>query len=326
MYPTIRPRRLRSSAAIRRLAAETELSLASVVAPLFVKEGSGIRDEISSMPGHFHLSPELVVAEAGKLLELGVSTVLLFGLPETKDDTGSMACNPNGVVQQAVRHLKSELPDLAVAVDLCFCEYTSHGHCGVIVNEQVDNDLTLAEISKQALSLAEAGADIIAPSGMMDGAVGVIRDALEENEFYDTVIMGYSVKYASAYYGPFREAVDSAPCFGDRLAYQMDPKNSDEALREVNLDIEEGADIVMVKPALPYLDIIRRIKDEFAVPLAAYNVSGEYSMIKNAVKQGLVDEDTIIYETLLSIKRAGADIIITYFAEDLARILRAGRF
>jgi len=321
-YPITRPRRLRRTSALRALVRETELSMGDLIAPLFVVSGSGIKRAIGSLPGHDHLSVDMVAEEALALSKIGVKGVLLFGLPETKDPLGSSACDERGVVQQATRAIKRELPDLLVIADLCFCEYTSHGHCGVLLNGEVDNDLTLVETRKQALSLAQAGVDIIAPSGMMDGVVGAIRSCLDEAGYQQTVIMAYSAKYASSFYGPFREAADSAPSHGDRQGYQMDPANTEEALREIALDLEEGADIVMVKPALSYLDVISRAKQQFRVPLAAYNVSGEYAMVKAAAGQGLIDHDRMMLEILTSIRRAGADLVITYFAKDAARFLR----
>ncbi len=322
LHPVVRPRRLRKNGAIRRLVRETKLDLDDIIAPLFVVEGRNIRRPISSLEGQYHLSADTVCQEAAELYELGIPAVLLFGLPGKKDEIGSSSCDPQGVVQRAILNIKDRSPDLLVVADLCFCEYTDHGHCGVLIEGEVDNDLTLVETQKQALALARAGADVIAPSGMMDGMVGAIRTALDEAGFTDKLILSYSAKYASAYYGPFRTAAASAPSFGDRKGYQMDPGNSDEALKEIALDIEQGADIVMVKPALAYLDVIYRAKETFSLPLCAYNVSGEYAMIKAAAKQGLIDEERVMLETLLSIKRAGADMIITYFAKDLARIFR----
>lgn len=322
-YPTIRTRRLRQNAEIRALVRETHVSMADLIVPLFIVPGKGIKQPIASLVNHHRLSPDMAAEEALALKAMGVQGVLLFGLPEYKDETGSSAYQDNGVVQQAIRMIKKEVPNLLVMADLCFCEYTSHGHCGVIENNDVHNDHTLVEIQKQTLSLANAGVDVIAPSGMMDGTAHTIRTALDQADFHNTVIMSYSVKYASSYYGPFRSAVNSAPSFGDRKTYQMDPANAREALRRAQIDIKEGADIIMVKPALVYLDIIAKVKEETTVPMAAYNVSGEYAMIKLAAKEGLMDESAVIYETLLSIKRAGADIIITYFAKDLYRILKA---
>lgn len=320
-YPFYRGRRLRKGEEIRALVRETDVLPSDFVAPLFIVPGNGIKAEIASLPGQFHLSKDQAVEEVLQLKSLGVPAVLLFGIPESKDELGRVSCEEHGVVQEAVREIKKNVPGILVITDLCFCEYTSHGHCGVIRDGDVDNDLTLIETARQALSLAQAGADIIAPSGMMDGMVSCIRDALDDQGFSQVSIMSYAAKYASAYYGPFRSAVDSAPAFGDRRTYQMDPANSDEALREISADIEEGADIVMVKPALPYLDIIRRARESFVVPIAAYNVSGEYAMIKAAGEKGVIDEVKVMLETLCSIKRAGAKIIITYFAKEAARLL-----
>jgi porphobilinogen synthase len=290
---------------------------------LFIVPGKGVKKPISSLSGQYHFSADTVVDEAGELEHLGIKAVLLFGLPPAKDDIGAVSCDEHGVVQEAIRAIKKRSTNLEVIADLCFCEYTSHGHCGVVVNGDVDNDLTLAQTATQAVSLAKAGADIIAPSGMMDGMVSIIRRSLDESGLSNVAIMSYAAKFASAYYGPFREAAQSAPAFGDRRTYQMDPANSNEALREIESDIAEGADIVMVKPALPYLDIIARAKERFLVPLAAYNVSGEYAMIKAAAAQGLIDEARVMMETLLAIKRAGADMIISYFSKEAARKLRA---
>ncbi len=318
-FPTTRLRRLRQNPTIRSLVGETTLSVDDLVAPLFIVSGQGVKKEISTLPGQYHLSVDMVAEEVNSLKNLGISSVLLFGLPAQKDEEGEISCSEDGVVQRAICAIKKEIKDVLVVADLCFCEYTTHGHCGVLVEEEVDNDLTLNNTGKQALSLARAGADIIAPSGMMDGMVSTIRKSLDEENFTNTIIMSYAAKYASAYYGPFREAVDSTPSFGDRRSYQMNPANAREALREVELDISEGADIVMVKPALAYLDIISKIKDKFPVPLAAYSVSGEYAMIKAAAEKGLIDEGQVMVETLLSIKRAGADIIISYFAREFAQ-------
>ncbi|MCC6220629.1 MAG: porphobilinogen synthase [Deltaproteobacteria bacterium] len=323
-FPRVRHRRLRQNEQFRSLVRETAVSSNDLVAPLFLVAGSGVKKPISSLVGQNYFSPDTAIEEAKLLRELGINAVLLFGLCDEKDEVGSYACRDDAVVQQATELLKREVPSMLIMADLCFCEYTSHGHCGVVVNEKVDNDLTLMELQKQALSLAKAGVDVIAPSGMMDGMVLAIRQCLDENNFVDTAIMSYAAKYASAYYGPFREAVDSTPSFGNRKTYQMDPANGDEALREVASDITEGADIVMVKPALAYLDVIWRVKQTFSLPLAAYNVSGEYAMIKAAGAKGLIDENAVIAETLLSIKRAGADIIITYFAKKFAAWQRAG--
>jgi porphobilinogen synthase len=289
--------------------------------PLFVCPGTNVRIPISSMPGNFNLSVDLLVEECRRLYGLGIQAVLLFGIPEHKDEHGLVACEHNGIVQQATRALKIALPDLYVIADICNCEYTVHGHCGTIVNGDVDNDLTLETLAKQSVSLAQEGIDMVAPSDMMDGRVGVIRKALDEYGFQNLPIMAYSAKYASAFYGPFREAANSAPQFGNRATYQMDPANGNEALREVALDIEEGADIVMVKPALSYLDIIQRVKTTFNIPVAAYNVSGEYAMVKAAAANGWIDEKRMVREILTSIKRAGSDIIITYHAQEIVKEL-----
>lgn len=316
--PFYRPRRLRSSAAMRDLVRETEINPKDFIYPLFVVPGTNIKKEIASLPGNYHLSPDAAVEIAKQAFELGIPGVLVFGLPAYKDEIGSSAWDLDSPVQQAIRLIKQALPDLLVVSDVCLCQYTSHGHCGMLEGNKVANDSSLELISRTAVSHAEAGADMVAPSDMMDGRVLAIREALDDAGYQDVAIMAYSAKYASAFYGPFRDAANSAPQFGDRKTYQMDPSNANEALREVMLDVEEGADIVMVKPALPYLDIIRRVKDNVVLPVAAYNVSGEYAMIKAAAAQGLVDEQRIVLETLTSIKRAGADIIITYHAIDAA--------
>lgn len=300
---------------------ETSLSPDDFIYPLFVKEGKNIRKEIPSMPGCFHESVDKIVEHAKEIHSLNIPAVILFGIPEHKNETGSVAYDPNGVIQNAIKAIKDQTPDLCVITDVCLCEYMSHGHCGIVEKGEIKNDATLELLAKQAVSHAKAGADMVAPSDMMDGRVRAIRQALDSENFQDTLIMSYSAKYASAFYGPFREAAESAPKFGDRHSYQMDPANSSEALKEVELDIEEGADIVMVKPALSYLDIISNIKSAFNVPVAAYNVSGEYSMIKAAGKLGWVDEKAVMMEVLLSIKRAGADLILTYFAKEAAKIL-----
>jgi porphobilinogen synthase len=289
--------------------------------PLFVCPGKGVDKLISSMPGNAQLSVDKLVEKGKELYGKGVQSVLLFGIPESKDETGEVACQHNGIVQQAVRALKKEVPGMYLVADICNCEYTTHGHCGTIVNGDVDNDLTLETLAKQSVSLAEAGVDMVAPSDMMDGRVLAIRTALDQNGFYNTPIMAYSAKYASAFYGPFREAAESAPQFGDRKTYQMDPANGDEALREVELDIEEGADIVMVKPALNYMDIIFRVKNTFNMPVAAYNVSGEFAMVKAAAAKGWIDEKRIVHELLTGLKRAGADIIISYHTQDIIQDL-----
>ena len=300
---------------------ETTLSVDDLILPLFITFGKGKKIAIKSMPGHYQLSVDNLAKEIKEIKSLGIPAVILFGIPEHKDEVGSEAYNPKGIIQKVVKAIKDKAPELMVITDVCMCEYTSHGHCGVIKHGDVDNDATLELLAKEALSHAKAGADMVAPSDMMDGRVGAIRKILDENNFSHMTIMSYAAKYASAFYGPFREAAESTPEFGDRRSYQMDPANSDEALREVRLDIEEGADIVMVKPALPYLDIIRRIKDEFKYPVAAYNVSGEFSMLKAANQLGWMDGERAMMESLVSIKRAGADLILTYFAKEAAKIL-----
>jgi len=319
-FPVTRLRRLRKNAAVREMFRETHLHKSDFIYPLFVVEGSGVKSEISSMPGQFQMSIDNIVRECEELQELGLNSILLFGIPAEKDEVGSGAYDENGIIQKALRSIKKEFPDIVVITNVCLCEYTSHGHCGVIENGDVQNDATLDLLVKEVLSHTRAGADMIAPSDMMDGRVGAIRAALNKNGFADTPIMAYSAKYSSAFYGPFREAAESAPQFGDRKSYQMDPPNSDEAMREIALDIQEGADIVMIKPALSYLDIIRGVKDEFNMPIAAYNVSGEYSMIKAAAANGWLDGERVMLEVLTSIKRAGADVIITYFAKEAAKI------
>jgi len=320
-FPTTRLRRLRRTSALREMFRETTLSVSDFIYPLFIVEGDNIRNEISSMPGQFQLSIDQAVRECEELQRLGINSVILFGIPNEKDEAGSGAYTGDGIVQKTLRAVKAQFPDLVVITDVCLCEYTSHGHCGVIENSDVDNDRTLELLVKEAVSHAECGSDIIAPSDMMDGRVGAIRQALDEKRYTQIPIMAYSAKYSSAFYGPFREAAESAPQFGDRKSYQMDPGNSDEAIREIALDIQEGADIVMVKPSLSYLDVIRRAKDNFGLPIAAYNVSGEYSMIKAAAERGWLDGEKVMLETLTSIKRAGADVIITYFAKDVAKLL-----
>ncbi|MDR7866972.1 MAG: porphobilinogen synthase [Sporomusaceae bacterium] len=319
--PYIRPRRLRASESIRALVRETILTPADLVYPLFVVPGEKIRNEISSMPGIHHLSADMAVEEARMARALGIPAVLVFGLPEYKDEQGSSAWDANQPVQQAIARIKDAVPGLAVISDVCMCEYTSHGHCGLIKGGDVDNDATLGLLAKTALSHAVAGADMVAPSDMMDGRVAAIRAALDQSGYDNVSIMSYAAKYASAYYGPFRDAAQSAPQFGDRRSYQMDPANVREALKEVALDIEEGADIVMVKPALAYLDVVRQVKDNFDLPVATYNVSGEYAMVKAAAANGWIDERRIVLETLTGFKRAGADIIITYHAPDAVRWL-----
>lgn len=320
-FPAYRPRRLRKNEKLRQLVRETTLTAGHLIYPLFVGPGTNVVRPVSSMPGVSQLSVDRAVLECREAAALGIPAVILFGIPETKDALGSEASISNGVVQQAVRLIKDNVPDLLVVTDVCLCEYTDHGHCGLIKNGAVDNDSTLELLAQEALSHAEAGADMVAPSDMMDGRVGAIRRALDSNGFDQIAIMAYAAKYASGFYGPFREAAESTPQFGDRRSYQMDPANTDEALREVELDIQEGADIVMVKPALAYLDVIYRVKERFGYPVAAYNVSGEYSMIKAAGINGWIDEERIMLEVLLSIRRAGADMILTYFAKQLARAL-----
>jgi porphobilinogen synthase len=328
-FPTIRPRRLRSNPLVRDLVRETALDVRDFILPLFVRPGRGVRQEIGSMPGNFQLSVDRLVDEVGAAKDLGIRAFILFGIPASKDATGSSALNDDGIVQQAIRALRTTFrSDVVLLTDECFCEYTDHGHCGVLTEKagrvDVDNDATLPLLVKQCVSHARAGADLVAPSGMMDGMVGAIRRGLDEAGFAHVPIMSYSAKYASGFYGPFREAAESPPQFGDRGGYQMDPANGDEALREVALDVNEGADIVMVKPALAYLDIIRRVKDTFAMPTAAYNVSGEFAMVKAAARNGWIDERRVTLEILTSIKRAGADIILTYHARDAAQWLKNG--
>ena len=319
-----RPRRLRRSAAIRDMVRETRLSPDAFVYPLFVCEGEGVRREVPSMPGVCQLSVDRAVAETSAAARDGVRSVLLFGLPhnEDKDEVGSPADDPDAPVQATVRAIKQETPDMLVVTDVCLCEYTSHGHCGIVDGDEIVNDATVERLARTAVSHAEAGADVVAPSDMMDGRVGAIREALDAARFEDVAIMTYAAKYCSAYYGPFRDAADSTPAFGDRRTHQMDPANAEEALREVALDLEEGADIVMVKPALHYLDVIARVKEEFGYPTAAYHVSGEYAMLKAAARNGWLDEERAMREVLTSIVRAGADIVITYYAREAARMLR----
>ncbi len=321
-FPLYRPRRLRKSEEFRRMTRETRLSIDSLVYPLFVTPGKNVKKPILSMPGNFQMSRDIIIEEVRKTKGLGIPAILLFGIPESKDEGASGAFAKDGIIQRAVAEIKNAVPDIIVITDVCLCEYTSHGHCGMIRDTEVDNDPTIDLLAATALSHAVAGADMVAPSAMMDGQVAAIRKALDENGCVATPIMAYSAKYASCFYGPFREAAESAPQFGDRKTYQMDPPNSNEAMREISLDIEEGADIIMVKPALPYLDIIQKAKDRFNLPIAAYNVSGEFSMIKAAASLGWIDGDRAMLETLTSIKRAGADIIITYFAQDIARLLQ----
>ncbi|KHO61207.1 delta-aminolevulinic acid dehydratase [Thermoanaerobacter sp. YS13] len=316
-----RPRRLRVNSILRNMIRETSLNVGDLIYPLFVVPGDNIKEEIDSMPGVYHFSIDLLVEEVKEVSDLGIPAILLFGVPSYKDELGSEAYSEEGIVQKAVREIKEKVPEIVVITDVCMCGYTIHGHCGIVENGQVLNDKTVDYIAKIALSHVEAGADIVAPSDMMDGRVAAIRKLLDSKGFVNTPIMAYSAKYASSFYGPFREAANSFPQFGDRKSYQMDYGNSNEALREIALDIEEGADIVMIKPALSYLDIIRRVKDNFNIPIAAYNVSGEYSMVKAAAKMGWIDEKSVVLEILTSIKRAGADIVITYFAKDVAKWL-----
>jgi porphobilinogen synthase len=324
-FPVYRPRRLRESPLLRSMVRETALRIDDFVYPLFAVHGRGVREPISSMPGQYRLSIDELLKECKDAASMGIPAVLLFGLPRDKDPRGTEAYAEDGIIQQAVRAVKDTIPDLLVITDVCLCEYTSHGHCGVVEDGRIKNDPTLELIARTAVSHAEAGADLIAPSDMMDGRVAAIREGLDESGFTETPIMAYSAKYASAFYGPFREAADSTPQFGDRRSYQMDPANVMEAMREVALDVDEGADIVMVKPALPYLDVIARVKGEFGLPVAAYSVSGEYAMLKAAGQLGWLDEDRAVLEALTGIRRAGADIIITYFAKDAARLIEQGR-
>lgn len=320
-FPVSRLRRLRKTSVLREMFRETHLTRRDFIFPLFVTEGANVKREISSMPNMFQLSIDNVLRECEELLTLGINAVLLFGIPDFKDEVGSSGYQADGIVQKAAREIKKNYPEMLVITDVCLCEYTSHGHCGVVESEYVQNDATLELLAKQALTHAQNGADIIAPSDMMDGRIGAIRKVLDENGFSETPIMAYAAKYSSAFYGPFREAAESAPQFGDRKSYQMDFGNSTEAMREIALDIQEGADIVMVKPALSYLDIIGRAKDNFNVPIAAYNVSGEYSMIKAAAEKGWIDGERVMLETLTAIKRAGADVIITYFAKEAIKLI-----
>lgn len=317
-----RTRRLRKTEGIRRLVRETKLSVDDFVYPLFIEEGENIKTEIASMPGIFRYSLDLIAEELEEIVALNIPAVMLFGVPSKKDEIGTETWNDNGIMQQAIRFIKKNYPSLYVITDVCFCEYTSHGHCGVIHNNDVDNDATIVNLAKQAVSHAKAGVDMLAPSGMMDGIVAMLRESLDNTGFVDLPIMAYSVKYASAFYGPFREAVDSSPSFGDRRTYQMDPANRNEAIRRATFDDQEGADILIVKPGLSYLDIIRDLKNNFDRPIACYNVSGEYSMVKAAAEKGWIDGEKVMMESLLSMKRAGADIIITYFAKEAARVLQ----
>jgi porphobilinogen synthase len=323
-FPTHRLRRLRATGRLRGLVRETRLDPAHFILPLFVCPGEGVRREIGSMPGNYQLSIDELVKECAEVQSLGIGGVILFGLPESKDENASGAYDENGIVQRAIRALRRELPELLIVTDVCNCEYTSHGHCGLIKDGDVDNDATLQWLAKTALSHARAGADIVAPSDMMDGRVGAIRQALDANGYEKTPILAYAAKFASVFYGPFREAAESAPQFGDRRGYQMDPANAREALREVELDLAEGADMVMVKPALAYLDIIQRVRETFSVPVGAYNVSGEYAMVKAAAANGWIDEKRIAMEILTGIHRAGASIVLTYHAKDAARWLKNG--
>lgn len=320
----IRPRRLRATKAIRSMVRETRLSPSSLILPLFVKEGRNICTEIPSLPGQYHYSPDCICDAINRCVEVGVDKVILFGLPNFKDELGSGAYDEDGIVQQGIRSIKEKYPDFTVITDVCMCEYTSHGHCGILCGDTVDNDKTLEYLAKTALSHVKAGADMVAPSDMMDGRVAAIRELLDENGFQNTAIMSYAAKYASYFYGPFREAAGSAPAFGDRRSYQMDCHNAREALRECALDEAEGADILMVKPALSYLDIISKVRESFDTPVAAYSVSGEYAMIKAAAKTGLVDEYGVMCESAVSIYRAGADILITYYAPELANAMKKG--
>jgi porphobilinogen synthase len=320
-FPDYRPRRLRKNENFRRMIRETKLSIDDLVYPLFAVPGKDRKKPISAMPGNFQMSVDHLLKEVQITKELGIPAILLFGIPDRKDEVASGAFTKDGIIQQAVRRIKDKVPDILVITDVCLCEYTSHGHCGMIEKNDVDNDTTLEVLMETAVSHARAGADMVAPSAMMDGQIGAIREGLDEAGYENTPIMAYSAKYASCFYGPFREAAESAPQFGDRKSYQMDPANGDEAIREITLDVEEGADIIMVKPALPYLDIIRRAREEFDLPIAAYNVSGEFAMIKAAAQLGWIDGERAMMEALTSIKRAGADIILTYFAQDAAKIL-----
>ena len=319
MYSSrFRARRIRGKEVFRRMVRETNLSVNDLIYPMFSAFGSGIKKEVSSMPGIYQQSIEHIVTEAKEVYTLGIPAVILFGIPEAKDAVGSDAYAEHGIIQETIRAIKKEVPDLAVITDVCLCEYTDHGHCGIIRDGDVDNDATVDLLAKEALSHARAGADMVAPSDMMDGRVGAIRQILDGNGFSHIPVMSYAVKYASGYYGPFREAAESTPQFGDRRSYQMDPANRREALREAQQDIDEGADIIMVKPGLPYLDILRDLRNEYTMPLAVYNVSGEYSMIKGAAANGWIDEERVVMETMLAFKRAGADLIITYHAKDVA--------
>ena len=322
LFPDARPRRLRQSDALRRMVRETTLSVDDLILPLFAIDGKGVKNPIDSMPGHFQLSTDNLVKTSKQAYDLGIPAVILFGIPDKKDPLATTAYDKSGIVQRAVRALKDKVPDLMVITDVCLCQYTDHGHCGIVDGHMVDNDATLDLLAKTALSHAKSGADMVAPSDMMDGRVAEIRNTLDDNDYTQVPIMSYAAKYCSAFYGPFRDAADSAPKFGDRRTYQMDPANTLEAVKEATMDVEEGADIIMVKPALPYLDIICRIREEIDLPIAAYNVSGEYAMIKAADKMGWLDGQRVMMETLTAIKRAGADLILTYFAVEAAQELR----
>lgn len=322
-FPTTRLRRLRYNAQVRELVAETTISLNDLVMPLFVTFGNKVKQEISSMPGQYRFSVDTLVEKCKVLYSKGIRSVLLFGIPEEKDETGDVACTENSIVQKAIVALKKQLPDLLIIADVCNCEYTKHGHCGTIVDGDVENDRTLITLAAQSVSLAKAGADIIAPSDMMDGRIKVIRESLDDEGFYKIPIMAYSAKFASGFYGPFRDAADSAPSFGDRRTYQMDVRNGDEALREIEQDIAEGVDMVMVKPGLAYLDVVARARQSFTIPIVVYNVSGEYSMLKAAAQNGWVEEKRLVMESMIAFKRAGADIILTYWAETVADIFKS---
>jgi porphobilinogen synthase len=324
--PLYRPRRLRESPLLRRMVRETRLGVENLILPLFAVHGRGVRDPVASMPGVSRLSLDELLKEAKDAASMGIPAILLFGVPQSKDPRGSEAYAEDGIVQQAARAVKETIPDLLVITDVCLCQYTSHGHCGLVEDGRIKNDASVELLARVALTHMESGADIVAPSDMMDGRVGAIRETLDEAGYTETPIMAYSAKYASAFYGPFREAAESTPQFGDRRSYQMDPANAAEALREVGLDVDEGADIVMVKPALPYLDVIARVRQEFGLPLAAYSVSGEYAMIKAAGRLGWLDEERCMMEALTAIRRAGADLVITYFAREAARLLERQRF
>ena len=324
-FPQYRLRRLRQTETIRRMVRETRISPNDLIYPLFVRPGKGVKQVISSMPGQFQLSIDMLIKEVREARSLGIPAVILFGIPDRKDETGSEGYSDDGIVQRAIRAVKEKVDGILIMTDVCLCEYTSHGHCGMVKEGRVVNDETLDLLGRQALSHVKAGADVVAPSDMMDGRVGAIRKTLDQHGFEDIPIMAYAAKFASSFYGPFREAAESKPQFGDRRSYQMDPANGDEALREVRLDLEEGADMVMVKPALPYLDILWRVKQTFNIPVAAYNVSGEYALVKAGAQLGWVDGEQVMMESLISIKRAGADLILTYFAKDAAKKLASGK-